>query len=78
MCPSVCRSSPQSTIWSVLENGLQHADEEVAKAIAKRNECSSDIEAADRRLARLRTVAPLVTEPVEVVELQGKIDELIQ
>ena len=29
-----------------------------------------DIEAADRRLARLRTVAPLVTEPVEVVGLQ--------
>ena len=55
------------------------ANEELEKAVAKKNSCTSDVEATELRLARLGASVPTpMQEPVAVAELQGRIDELIR
>ena len=56
------------------------ANEELEKAVEKKNSCTSDVEATELRLARLRASVPTLMhqEPAAVAELQGRIDELIR
>ena len=56
------------------------ADEEVSKAVAKKSECTAEVEAGERRLERLRAivVAPMQQEIPEISELQSRIDDLIR
>ena len=71
---SVCRSQCQRSMWRVLGRGV------VAKAVEKKNSCTSDVEATELRLARLRdsVPTPMHQEPAAVAELQGRIDELVE
>ena len=56
------------------------ANEELEKVVEKKNNCTSDVEATELRLARLRASVPtpMNQEPAAVAELQGRIDELIR
>ena len=56
------------------------ANEELEKAVEKKNSCTSDVEATELRLARLRASVPtpMNPEPAAVAELQGRIDGLIR
>ena len=59
---------------------LAVANEELEKAVEKKNSCTSDVEATELRLARLRASVPtpMRQEPSAVAELQGRIDELVR
>ena len=59
---------------------LAKAEAELAKVAAQKDECVAEVEAAERRLERLRDSAlvPMQHEPVEVALLQSRIDELIR
>ena len=76
--PRQCPDRVNDTVFGT--KSLVQAEAEVARVAPQKDQCVADVDAAERRLERLQDSVPsaMQQEPVELVLLQSRIDELIR